>query len=409
MRRPDALVILVLAACGGGGGNGDGGGGDGTPNPDGNNLPDAAQATCTPKSGTDVTMRLVTTVTEEFPLVVTAPVGDARLFVVERDGTIRILRDEQIVDPPFLDISGPVASGGEMGLLGLAFHPQYATNRKFYVMYTTSDANVIAEYTTMATNPDRGDEASARIVLSIPDFAGNHNGGMIEFGNDGFLYIGTGDGGNANDPEENGQNPNRLLAKMLRIDVDNPAGGREYGIPAGNPYAAGGGAPEVYMIGLRNPWRWSFDRANGNIYIGDVGQGAVEEVDVIEPSGAAGADLGWDDCEGSSDFEAGGCGSPTQPNRRRPVYEQSHGAGWTAVIGGQVYRGSCYPDLVGRYFFTDYNAGGLHSFVYAGGQATDVIDHPGSFQSHPGSLHADALGELYITYENGRIYHIEVQ
>src|SRR5262245_22182686 len=216
MRRPDALVILVLAACGGGGGNGDGGGGDGTPNPDANNLPDAAQATCTPKSGTDVTLRLVTTVTEEFPLVVTAPPGDARLFVVERDGTIRILRDEQIVDPPFLDISGPVASGGEMGLLGLAFHPQYATNHKFYVMYTTSDANVIAEYTTMATNPDRGDEATARTILSIPDFAGNHNGGMIEFGNDGFLYIGTGDGGQANDPQENGQNPDRLLAKMLR-------------------------------------------------------------------------------------------------------------------------------------------------------------------------------------------------
>jgi len=381
---------------------------------------DALTATCTPTSGLDVALHLIDTAPDAVVLV-TSPPGDARQFVVERGGTIQILRDDHLVAEPFLDLSSLVSSGGERGLLGLAFHPEYGVNGRFYVDYTTTHADgtfydEVAEYRVMVNDRDRADPHSARVVLSIPDYAPTHNGGMIEFGSDGFLYISDGDGGGPNDPQRTAQDLERLLGKILRIDVDHPGGGRAYGIPADNPFARGGGAPEVFLYGLRNPWRWSFDRATGDLYIGDVGQICAEEIDVIPAASARGADLGWSDCEGTLDKWGTGCDAPTQANRRRPAYEQvrnSTGCGgtslWRAVIGGQVYRGSCYPDLVGRYFFTDYGAAALYSFVYAGGQATDVIEHAGTFPKRMSSIHADALGELYVGHVDGQIYRIEAR
>ena len=399
-------IALFFLGCGGGGGGADAG-------------PDALPTRCQPRSGTMVTLRTIANV-DDTPLLVTSPPDDRRLFVVQRDGTIVIIENETLRPGTFIDLSmgagGPVDAGGEMGLLGLAFHPDYATNHKFYVYYTTAGfaSEDIAEYQTMPTDPYRADPATARLVLSIPDFASNHNGGMIAFGSDGYLYIGDGDGGGGGDPNRTAQDPNRLLGKLLRIDVDNPDGGRPYGIPPGNPYAAGGGAPEVFIRGVRNPWRWSFDRETGDIYIGDVGQESVEEVDVVPAATAAGTDLGWSDCEGTHDFYGAGCDAPTQPGRLRPVFEQVRPAGggpsnWESVIGGQVYRGTCYPDLVGRYFFSDYSAGGVWSFVYSGGTATDVIEHPGTFPGNPTSVHADTDGEIYFTHENGAITHLEIE
>jgi glucose/arabinose dehydrogenase len=207
------------------------------------------------------------------------------------------------------------------------------------------------------------------------------------------------------------QNLDNLLGKFLRIDVNTPTG---HGSPMDNPYALGGGAPEVYMYGLRNPWRWSFDRATGDIYIGDVGQSSAEEIDVVAAAKAPGSDFGWSDCEGLLDYKGTGCAAPTQPNRIAPVYQQVRPTGggtsnWTSVIGGQVYRGACYPDLVGRYFFSDNNASGLYSFVWSNGVATDVIQHTGDFPAGPTSIHADSRGELYITYADRRVMHIEAR
>jgi glucose/arabinose dehydrogenase len=423
LRTSIAALVLVSAACGGGSSNSDAppGSADGPPGGfDGPPQPDASTAACVPNSGTTVTAAPVVTV-DDVPILITAPPGDRRLFIVQRSGEIDIHVDGALLPAKFMDIrdnnGGPVLAGDEQGLLGLAFHPQYATNRKFYVYFTTTrggaDYNEVAEYQTMAGNPDVADTSTFRRVLSIPDPYSNHNGGMIEFGTDGFLYISTGDGGLFNDPQENGQNPNRLLAKMLRIDVDNLTGGRQYGIPPTNPFADGvAGAPEVYMTGLRNPWRWSFDAMTGDIYIGDVGQGAVEEINVISAANAAGADFGWDDCEGSRDFEAGGCAAPTQPNRILPVHEEVRpSAGgpspFQAIIGGQVYRGTCFPALQGRYFFSDNNASGLYSFVYAGGAATDLIEHSPTAPNRPTSIHADGFGELYVGDMGGRVLRIE--
>ena len=382
--------------------------------------PDALAPTCIPRVGGAVTHERIAVV-EDMPVLVTSPPGDRRLFVVQRDGRIEIVVDGAVLPAPFLDlddaVGGPVSrEGGEQGLLGLAFHPRFAQNRTFYVYYASPGVNVVAEYRRDPTDPDRGDPTSGRMILVIDDYQTNHNGGMIEFGADELLYISTGDGGGSGDPRQTAGDPTSLLGKMLRIDVDQPGAGLAYGIPPGNPYALGGGRPEILMIGLRNPWRWSFDRATDDIYIGDVGQNAIEEIDVVPLAAAPGTDFGWSQCEGTLDFRGQGCGAPAPP-RVRPTFEQLRiGAGgtsnWGAVIGGQVYRGACFPDLVGRYFFADHAVGGLWSFVYTNGQATDVIQHPRTppeFPSGANAIHADALGELYIAYSSGAIERIVVE
>jgi glucose/arabinose dehydrogenase len=363
-----------------------------------------------PISGTAVTFRLVPE-TRAANLLVTSPPRDLRRFTIDIGGRVRQFGDAGYTTT-LLDISdGDIVAGGEQGLLGLAFHPDFATNRHFFIYYTTDDANVIMRYTVSETDPDVADPASGMVLLSIPDFAANHNGGMIEFGSDGYLYIGTGDGGGGGDPRMHGQNPNTLLGKLLRIDVDKPANGKPYGIPAGNPFAAAGGAPEVYVYGLRNPWRWGFD-TNGDLYIGDVGQDEIEELTILPAGKIAGANLGWRMYEGASCFDG-----PCNPaNIVMPQFTKTHGENWCSIIGGAVYRGSCYPDLVGTYFFSDYCAHELHSAKKTGTSWTferptvSYIDGNGmhsGLPDAPTSFHADARGEIYMTADAG-IFRLEV-
>jgi glucose/arabinose dehydrogenase len=341
-------------------------------------------------------------------MLATSPPGDARLFVVDRDGTIRIFDQETLQPDAFLDVSNDIAAGGEQGLLGLAFHPQYATNGLFYIFYTTNNANVVARC-TVSTNPGRSDGCMP--ILSIPDFAGNHNGGMIEFGRDGLLYIATGDGGGGGDPQRTAQNTQNLLGKILRIDVDNKDAGKEYRVPADNPFGN-----EVWMYGLRNPWRFSFD-TNGDIWIGDVGQGVTEELDVLTPSEQKGANLGWSVYEGTACCMTQGdrCRQTGQQAACNPAGivmpkdSRTQAAGWRAIVGGQVYRGVCYPDMVGWHFYTDNSRGGLARAKLESNGTLTTEDVSGNFPASPASIHADSRGELYLTTSQtpGRIYHLE--
>lgn len=371
-----------------------------------------------PPPGQPVWRQVVTT--QGSAILVTAPAGDTRQFVIEQEGRIRIIDKGvyQDLNKPFLDISGnsdgPVLCCGEQGLLGLAFHPDYANNRQFFVSYTAANlapnhgddlyVDVIVRYTTKANDPDHADPASATPILAIPDFAVNHNGGMLEFGPDGFLYLGTGDGGKANDPNSNGQNPNALLGKILRIDVDHPSGGRPYGIPADNPFAAGGGAPEVFILGTRNPWRWTFDKQTGDMWIGDVGQDTIEELDYLPAGHQAGANLGWSTYEGLNCFH-GPCDSVAQTE---PVFFKTHAQGWCSTIGGQVYRGATYPSLIGTYVFTDYCAHTMNEAKVQADGSVQFAEVPATmiqldgqvFDQTPGtpsSLHDDGTGELFLT------------
>ena len=376
---------------------------------------------CTQKSGSNIAARRVGTVSGSAVLA-TSPPNDGRLFVVEQSGRIRIFENEVLRPTPFLDIANTIVAGGEQGLLGLAFHPNYAVNGKFYVFYTAQNPNpgdafvdVLAQYTVSTTDPHAADPASGQILLSIPDFASNHNGGMIEFGADGFLYVGTGDGGGGGDPKRNGQNKDALLAKILRLDVDHPANGKPYGIPAGNPFAAGGGAPEVWIYGVRNPWRWSFDRGTGDMWIGDVGQGVTEEIDVLKAGQQAGVNLGWSAFEGTACCATQGDHCSQQPPFQAcdmtgiqfPQDSRSHASGWFAIIGGQVYRGSCYPDLVGWYFYTDNQHKVIAKAQLQSNGTLTVQDLTGTFPASPSSIHADARGELYETDTSGGVWALE--
>jgi glucose/arabinose dehydrogenase len=369
--------------------------------------PDAPPACSTPIAGEIVRTRQIGQ-TPGPAMLATSPPGDPRLFVVEQTGLIRIFIDGDLQPEAFLDISNDIVDGGERGLLGLAFHPQYATNGLFYVFYTLSNANVVARC-TVGANPGRADGCAP--ILSIPDFAGNHNGGMIEFGNDGFLYIGTGDGGGGGDPQRVAQNTQNLLGKILRIDVNNKDAGKEYAVPSDNPFGN-----EVYMYGLRNPWRWSFD-TNGDIWIGDVGQGVTEEINMLTPAQQKGANFGWSVYEGTAccmtqgdRCTQSGAQAACNPNGIvMPAAVGLQSAGWRAIIGGQVYRGACYPDLVGWYFYTDGSRGRLVRAKVQSNGSLMTEELAGTFPTSPASIHADSRGELYLTTSStpGRIYHIE--
>src|SRR5262245_39766008 len=274
--------------------------------------------------------------------------GSGRLFVVERGGVVKVVTSGQ---PPgvFLDITNRVLDGGEQGLLGLAFHPRFAQNGRFFVQYTRrpDGATVVAEYLAPATNGNRADPSSERILLTLAQPFANHNGGMIEFSPlDAFLYIGLGDGGSANDPQNEAQNPNSLLGKILRIDVD---AGSPYAIPADNPFATGGGRPEIYALGFRNPFRFSFDRQSGTLLAGDVGQDAREEIDVV----TRGGNFGWRVLEGTRCTGLGPA-SCTAAGFIPPITEyETHVGGRCAVTGGYVYRGSRGSLPAGGYVFAD--------------------------------------------------------
>jgi len=325
------------------------------------------------------------------PLLVTnAGDGTGRLFVVEQGGRIRILRRGRVLDPPFLDVSSLVIAGGEQGLLGLAFHPESEANGRFFVDYTDVDGDtVVAEY-HVSSDPDRADPDSARVLLRVDQPFSNHNGGNIVFGPDGYMYIGMGDGGSAADPFGNGQRLDTLLGKLLRIDVD---GERPYGIPPDNPFRGREGArPEIWATGLRNPWRFSFDSQGGALWIGDVGQNALEEVDRARAD-RGGLNYGWNVMEGDrcfqppTDCDRGGLVQPVA------VYPTNTGC---AVIGGHVYRGTEFPALQGGYLYADICNGLIWGLDAAGRSPQEPArlldtDHAIS------SFGQDEDGELYVT------------
>ena len=277
--------------------------------------------------------------------------GSGRLFVVEQAGRIRIVRDGALVGQPFLDIKGRVGSGGERGLLGLAFHPKFPADPRFFVDYTDSNGDTnISSFRVSPTDPDAADPASETILLHIVQPFPNHNGGSVDFGPDGMLYIGMGDGGSGGDPQGNGQRLDTLLAKVLRIDVDKADPGKTYAIPPDNPFVSvAGDRPEIWQYGLRNPWRMRFDFTTGDLWIGDVGQNAWEEIDVVR-AGSRGLDFGWNVMEGFHCYSpASGC---NQTGLTLPVAEYGHGDG-CAVIGGVVVRGASQGRLDGGYLFGD--------------------------------------------------------
>ena len=340
------------------------------------------------------------------PLFVTnAGDGSGRMFVLERAGRIRIIdAGGSLLATPFLDITSLVGDGGsEQGLLGLAFHPDYADNGHFYLVYTdVAGDDVLARY-DVSSDPDLADAGSAQILLTIPEPAANHNGGMLTFGPDGYLYLGIGDGGGAGDPDNNGQDRTTLLGKILRLDVD---GGSPYAIPAGNPFV---GDPdpavqgEIWDYGLRNPWRFSFDSLTGDLYIGDVGQSSREEID-FEPHGSAGGrNYGWRVMEGSKCYNpSSGC---DKSGKVTPVVEYSHSAGDCSITGGYVYRGSSFAEMTGIYFYGDFCSGRLWA-AEAGSWTTAQLAATSYSIS---SFGTDEAGELYLTdYASGAVVRLLV-
>lgn len=324
-----------------------------------------------------------------------------RLFVVEQGGTIRILQAGALLPTPFLDIRSRVTFSGEMGLLGVAFHPAFAQNQRFYVNYvrelgTGEIQSVIAEYRVSAADANQADPASERILLTVNQPFADHKAGQLAFGPDGFLYIALGDGGGAGDPQGNGQNLQTLLGKMLRIDVDRTAGAQQYAIPADNPFAAGGGLPEIWASGLRNPFRFSFDMATGRLFVGDVGQKLYEEIDILQNGG----NYGWNVMEGMHCFNPStGC---NQAGLTLPIAEYGHSEG-VAVIGGYVYRASAIPALAGSYVFGDWGSGRIWRLTQdnSGAWQRVLLLNSGRNMS---SFGRDSAGELYLLdYADGEI------
>jgi glucose/arabinose dehydrogenase len=342
------------------------------------------------------------------PVFVADPGDDSgRLFVVEQSGTIRIMHEGEVDPEPFLDISGLIATGNsEQGLLGLAFDPSYEENGEFYVAYTANQGegsgdNTLARYRVAADDPDRADPDSAEVLLAIPDPFPNHNGGMLAFGPDGHLYVATGDGGAGGDPLGNGQNPDALLGKILRLEVSNRAEGDPYAIPEDNPFVDGGGAPEVWAWGLRNPWRFSFDRETGDLWIADVGQNWIEEVSMLPAGEPGGANLGWNVLEGTACFADDECDpSPFVA----PVAEYTHEQG-CSVTGGYVYRGEAFPTLRGTYLFADYCTGLLWGLgLDANGEW--ALSEPIETGRNISSFSEDAAGGLYLIDLNGTVFRV---
>ena len=399
-RTPFVVLVAALvlgAACSDGGGTG-------TPTP-----PDTTPPIdTTPPAGVPPLTLAPVASGLDFPLYLASPPGDPRLFVVEKGGTIRIIKGGTVLSTPFLDISALVSNGGEQGLLGLAFDPQYPTNHRFFVDYTDVDGNtVVASYVAAAGDPDVADAASVAVRLRVDQPYANHNGGQLAFGPDGYLYVALGDGGSAGDPEGHGQNPRDLLGSLLRLDVSGSTG---YTSPASNPHADDASwAPEIWDIGLRNPWRFSFDRATGDLYIADVGQGEREEIDVATAAsgGGRGVNYGWAITEGNACYGTSSC---DRTGLTAPVLDYRHADGSCSITGGYVYRGSAIATLAGTYFYSDYCSGWVRSFRFADGQATEATTWgslaPGG---HVTSLGEDAAGELYLVTSEGGVYRIVPQ
>jgi glucose/arabinose dehydrogenase len=335
--------------------------------------------TTTAHTQTPLTLELVAAGLQQ-PVFAAAPTGDfSRVFVVEQPGRIRIVRDGNLLPTPFLDLTGQISAGGERGLLGLAFHPDFATNRRFYVFATVNPYlhATVRGYTASATNPDLADPTSATTLLTVPLIYGNHNGGMLAFGPDHMLYVAIGDGGSIppawpSDPFNHAQRGDSLLGKLLRLDVDNPAPPLQYGIPAGNPFV-GPGNPldEIWALGLRNPWRFSFDRLTGDLWLADVG-GQREEVNFRPAGSPGGQNYGWSCMAGTFCVNTGACVCG-DPALTMPLHEYTATMS-RAIIGGYVYRGAAIPDLRGTYFYADFSLGVIRSFQNQGGTVAQLVD-----------------------------------
>jgi glucose/arabinose dehydrogenase len=339
-----------------------------------------------------------------FPLYLTAPPGDlTRLFIVEKTGAIRIIKNGALLQEPFLNISGQVTGGMEQGLLGLAFPPDYAASGRFVVHYTDTAGDTKLSVFHVSTNGDLADPASEQVLLTVDQPFPNHNGGQIVFGPDGYLYLGLGDGGGAGDPEGRGQDLSELLGSILRLDVQS---GTAYTVPPDNPFVGQQPAirPEIWSYGLRNPWRFSFDPATGDLYIADVGQDKIEEIDVATSESGAGRGLnyGWSIMEGSQCLGGGEC---DQAGLTLPTFEYGRNQG-CSIIGGYVYRGSELPALQGLYFYGDFCQQWVHSFRF-NTAATEETDWPALRATSPlTSFGVDAAGELYILESSGKVSKI---
>ncbi|MFL5874656.1 MAG: PQQ-dependent sugar dehydrogenase [Solirubrobacteraceae bacterium] len=397
------VVGVALAACGSDGGadaagstasssgsaaESDGGGGGGT------STGSAAQA----RRG----VRLVRIGGFDTPVYVTQPPGDnRRLMVVEQTGRVMVVRGGRKLGTPFLDIRSQVTYGGEQGLLSVAFPPDYQSSGRFYVYFTSGSTNRIVEF--RRASADRANASSARVVLSMPNLEPNHNGGLMVFGPDGLMYVGTGDGGGANDQHGaagNAQNLGSLLGKLLRIDPA-ASSGRPYSIPSSNPFVNRAGARgEIYSYGLRNPWRFSFDRSTGAITIGDVGQGAIEEIDHEPRDGAAGVNFGWSAFEGRSRYNGG-----SAPDAVPPVIQHTHADGWCSIVGGYVMRDASVPALLGRYVYGDL----CQPRVYAARLRSHFASDRRLGLTVPElvSFGEDAAGNVYAVSLSGPVYRID--
>ena len=345
------------------------------------------------------------------PIGLASTAGDSRLFVIEQTGQI-VTGNDGKPGTVFLDIAPRISCCGERGLLGLAFHPDYAANGRFFVRYTTPAGDVRVSEFHVSSDPKKADPASEKVIMTIPhpNF-GNHNGGRIEFGPDGYLYVGTGDGGSGGDPNGHGQALNTLLGKMLRIDVDHPSGNLAYSIPSTNPFVGQAGAlGEIWAYGLRNPYTFSFDAETHDLWMADVGQDAWEEVDraaAVADAGGRGVNYGWNTIEGSHCYKpATGCSTS---GMTMPLAEYAHGSNDSigcAIIGGYVYRGSAHPELRGRYFFGDYCSGRIWDVDATGaaGQSIQQLLLSGLQITGWGQ---GAAGELYLTAGNGGLYRLD--
>lgn len=354
-------------------------------------------------------------------LLIAAPGDDDRLFVIEQYHGIRVIENGELKGRRFLNLEGQVATGNEQGVLGLAFHPNYAENGRFFVSYTGRDRdNRIVEYRVDPENPNRADADSRRLIIRVDQPHRWHNGGHITFGPDGYLYIGIGDGGPGGDPDGTGQDTTNLLSGISRIDVDVDSG--RYGIPEDNPFVGTDDRDELWAYGLRNPWRFSFDEPSGRIYIGDVGQFIYDEVNVA-PLDEGGINYGWSVAEGPGCFGGGTC---DRAGLREPAVPLPHSNGACSVIGGSVYRGEAIPELVGHYTYADFCTRELNSFKFKKGRSTQAatwLAAPATPPSNVTPIHdppaggvpagsvtswgVDNDGELYISTIGGAIYKVE--
>ncbi len=361
------------------------------------------ETTATPPPATTKLASILVVDGLEAPTVIMTIAGDDRLFVAEQGGTIRTVANKTLSATPFIDISDRVRFDGEMGLLGASFHPDLANDGRIFLNYVDKNMNTtISSFRVTGENFATADPASEKVLLRFKQPYANHNGGDLHFGPDGYLYIATGDGGSGGDPQDRAQNLTNFFGKILRIDVNS---GDPYKVPTDNPFVATAGATtEIWAYGLRNPWRFSFDKTTKDMWIADVGQGDQEEVNFIAVGSKSGLNFGWRCYEAASNYNLSGC--LAKENYTFPVTSYDHSAGRCSVTGGHVYRGEKYPSLVGQYFYADYCGGQIYTGSIANGVWTDGFSLETEFG--PTAFGQDNDGEIYLAdAKSGSLYHLQ--